>query len=74
MEWLGRKSESGKSRFLGRRYPEFFKIFDSQVELGADHDSYGGLVATRFMLGLFEAGCLPLFVRLLARDSYWGGS
>lgn len=23
--------------------------------------SYGGLLATRFFLGLFEAGCLPLF-------------
>jgi hypothetical protein len=49
--WLGRKSESGK-----------FKSFES----GADRVSYGGLVATRFMLGLFEAGCLPLFVIKLA--------
>ncbi len=24
-------------------------------------NSYGGLLATRFFLGLFEAGCLPLF-------------
>lgn len=23
--------------------------------------SFGGLAATRFLLGLFEAGCLPLF-------------
>jgi len=53
----------GNLFIFGRRYPEFFKISDSQVDLGADHDSYGGLVATRFLLGLFESGCLPLFVR-----------
>lgn len=29
--------------------------------------SFGGLVATRFLLGLFEAGCLPLFSILTAQ-------
>lgn len=37
--------------------------FDYGVVCGADPGSYGGLVATRFLLGLFESGCLPLFVR-----------
>ncbi|KAK2850687.1 hypothetical protein FQN49_005419 [Arthroderma sp. PD_2] len=32
----------------------------AQTAMGACHD-YGGLLATRFFLGLFEAGCLPLF-------------
>ncbi|KAL7423998.1 hypothetical protein Q5752_001583 [Cryptotrichosporon argae] len=30
----------------------------------AASDSFGALVATRFLLGLFEAGCLPLFGHL----------
>lgn len=29
--------------------------------------SFGGLVATRFLLGLFEAGCLPLFSMLTSQ-------
>ena len=29
--------------------------------------SYGGLLATRFLLGLFEAGCLPLFSIITAQ-------
>ena len=29
--------------------------------------SFGALVATRFLLGLFEAGCLPLFSLLTAQ-------
>jgi MFS family permease len=32
----------------------------AQTSMAACH-SYGGLLATRFLLGLFEAGCLPLF-------------
>ncbi|KAF1987125.1 putative MFS transporter [Aulographum hederae CBS 113979] len=32
----------------------------SQAAMAACHD-YGGLLATRFFLGLFEAGCLPMF-------------
>lgn len=32
----------------------------AQACMGAAH-SFGGLMATRFLLGLFEAGCLPLF-------------
>jgi MFS family permease len=32
----------------------------AQAAMGACHN-YGGLMATRFLLGLFEAGCLPLF-------------
>jgi len=32
----------------------------AQAAMAACHD-YGGLLATRFFLGLFEAGCLPLF-------------
>ncbi len=32
----------------------------AQTAMAACH-SYGGLLATRFLLGLFEAGCLPLF-------------
>lgn len=32
----------------------------AQVCMGACHN-YGGLLATRFLLGLFEAACLPLF-------------
>lgn len=32
----------------------------SQAAMAACH-SYSGLLATRFFLGLFEAGCLPLF-------------
>lgn len=29
--------------------------------------SFGGLVATRFLLGVFEAGCLPLFGMLTSQ-------
>ncbi|KAF9880052.1 major facilitator superfamily transporter [Colletotrichum karsti] len=32
----------------------------AQICMAACHN-YGGLLATRFLLGLFEAGCLPLF-------------
>ncbi|KAF3025951.1 hypothetical protein E8E14_014968 [Neopestalotiopsis sp. 37M] len=32
----------------------------AQASMAACH-SFGGLLATRFFLGLFEAGCLPLF-------------
>ncbi|KAE8153231.1 major facilitator superfamily domain-containing protein [Aspergillus avenaceus] len=32
----------------------------AQAAMAACH-SFGGLMATRFILGLFEAGCLPLF-------------
>ena len=32
----------------------------AQATMGACHN-YGGLMTTRFLLGLFEAGCLPLF-------------
>ncbi|KAJ5247639.1 hypothetical protein N7468_002622 [Penicillium chermesinum] len=32
----------------------------AQTCMAAAHD-FGGLMATRFLLGLFEAGCLPLF-------------
>lgn len=32
----------------------------AQACMAACHN-YGGLMATRFLLGLFEAGCLPLF-------------
>ncbi|EFQ97704.1 hypothetical protein MGYG_00743 [Nannizzia gypsea CBS 118893] len=32
----------------------------AQATMGICHD-FGGLLATRFFLGLFEAGCLPLF-------------
>lgn len=32
----------------------------AQAAMAACH-SYGGLMATRFLLGLFEAGCLPIF-------------
>jgi len=32
----------------------------SLTGMAGAHD-YGGLIATRFLLGLFEAGCLPLF-------------
>lgn len=32
----------------------------AQTSMAACH-SYGGLLAARFFLGLFEAGCLPLF-------------
>lgn len=32
----------------------------AQACMAASH-SFGGLMATRFFLGLFEAGCLPLF-------------
>jgi MFS family permease len=32
----------------------------AQTSMGACHN-YGGLMSTRFLLGLFEAGCLPLF-------------
>ncbi len=32
----------------------------AQTCMAACHN-YGGLMATRFLLGLFEAGCLPLF-------------
>lgn len=34
--------------------------------MAAAHN-FGGLVATRFLLGLFEAGCLPLFGMLTAQ-------
>lgn len=33
----------------------------------AASSSFGGLVATRFLLGFFEAGCLPLFSMLTAQ-------
>ncbi|OJJ79973.1 putative MFS transporter [Aspergillus glaucus CBS 516.65] len=32
----------------------------AQAAMAACHN-FGGLIATRFLLGLFEAGCLPLF-------------
>lgn len=32
----------------------------AQTAMAACHN-YGGLLATRFFLGLFEGGCLPLF-------------
>ncbi|MBE7180303.1 MAG: MFS transporter [Terriglobus roseus] len=32
----------------------------AQAAMAACHD-YSGLMATRFFLGLFEAGCLPIF-------------
>lgn len=32
----------------------------AQTAMAACHN-YGGLLAARFFLGLFEAGCLPLF-------------
>lgn len=32
----------------------------AQTAMAACHN-FGGLMATRFFLGLFEAGCLPLF-------------
>ncbi|WOO81558.1 putative transporter [Vanrija pseudolonga] len=38
----------------------------SQACMAAAHN-FGGLVATRFLLGLFEAGCLPLFGVLTAQ-------
>ena len=37
----------------------------AQAAMAACHD-YGGLLATRFFLGLFEAGCLPLFSMITA--------
>lgn len=38
----------------------------AQACMAAPHN-FGGLVATRFLLGLFEAGCLPLFSILTAQ-------
>ena len=38
----------------------------AQTCMAACH-SYGGLLATRFLLGLFEAGCLPLFSIITAQ-------
>ena len=38
----------------------------AQACMAAAH-SYGGLMATRFLLGLFEAGCLPLFSVITAQ-------
>jgi MFS family permease len=37
----------------------------AQATMGACHN-YSGLLATRFFLGLFEAGCLPLFSMITA--------
>lgn len=38
----------------------------AQTCMAATHN-YGGLMATRFLLGLFEAGCLPLFSVITAQ-------
>jgi MFS family permease len=38
----------------------------AQTCMAACHN-YGGLMATRFLLGLFEAGCLPLFSIITAQ-------
>ncbi|WOO79258.1 putative transporter [Vanrija pseudolonga] len=38
----------------------------AQACMAASHN-FGGLMATRFLLGLFEAGCLPLFSVLTAQ-------
>jgi MFS family permease len=37
----------------------------AQAAMGACH-GYSGLMATRFFLGLFEAGCLPMFSMITA--------
>jgi len=39
----------------------------AQASMAACHD-YSGLLATRFFLGLFEAGCLPMFSMI---TSHW---
>jgi MFS family permease len=42
------------------------EVEPSFIELTYKH-SFSGLVATRFLLGLFEAGCLPLFSVITAQ-------
>ena len=67
MEWPVRRGESWESRFWGN----FWKYANRKLNFWANLDSYGGLVATRFLLGLFESGCLPLFVRPQGLGTLW---